>query len=96
MLPFASIGAGSRGRYEVVHGCALDIAGQDYRQPARSHSVRRFDAALNFERDDFLQRIELAVRRVLASGYRTGDMFEPRTCKLGTSHVGDLAVAAMS
>ena len=33
MLPSASLGEGSRGLYEPVHGSAPDIAGQDKANP---------------------------------------------------------------
>ena len=39
--------------------------------------------------------IERAVRAVLAKGYRTQDILQPRTVKVGTSAMGDAVVAAL-
>jgi 3-isopropylmalate dehydrogenase len=35
------------------------------------------------------------VRKVLAAGYRTADIFEPGTRKVGTREMGDAVVAAL-
>lgn len=40
-------------------------------------------------------RIENAVRKVLAQGYRTGDIFEPGTTRVGTKQMGDAVLAAL-
>jgi methylmalonyl-CoA mutase len=41
------------------------------------------------------QRIEGAVKKVLAQGYRTGDIYEPGTKKVGTKEMGDAVLAAL-
>ncbi|MCK9258872.1 MAG: isocitrate/isopropylmalate family dehydrogenase, partial [Azoarcus sp.] len=41
------------------------------------------------------QRIESAVKQVLAQGFRTGDIFEPGTKKVGTREMGDAVLAAL-
>ena len=41
------------------------------------------------------QRIEAAVKQVLAQGFRTGDIFEPGTKKVGTREMGDAVLAAL-
>jgi len=41
-------------------------------------------------------RIEAAVRKVLAQGYRTADIFEAGTNKVGTVEMGDAVVRALS
>jgi 3-isopropylmalate dehydrogenase len=40
-------------------------------------------------------RIEAAVKKVLAQGFRTGDIFEPGMKKVGTREMGDAVVAAL-
>jgi 3-isopropylmalate dehydrogenase len=40
-------------------------------------------------------RVENAVKRVLARGYRTGDIYEPGTNKVGTREMGDAVIAAL-
>ena len=40
-------------------------------------------------------RIENAVKHVLANGYRTGDIYERGTTKVGTKEMGDAVLAAL-
>jgi 3-isopropylmalate dehydrogenase len=40
--------------------------------------------------------IEAAVRRVLADGLRTGDIYTPGTRKVGTIEMGSAVVAALA
>ena len=41
-------------------------------------------------------RIETAVKKVLAQGYRTGDIYERGTNKVGTKEMGDAVLAALA
>jgi 3-isopropylmalate dehydrogenase len=41
-------------------------------------------------------RIESAVRKVLAAGYRTADIFEENTEKVGTAQMGDAVLKALA
>jgi 3-isopropylmalate dehydrogenase len=41
------------------------------------------------------QRIEVAVKKVLAQGLRTGDIYEPGTTRVGTREMGDAVLAAL-
>ena len=45
--------------------------------------------------DEAALRIEKAVKKVLAQGYRTGDIFEAGTQKVGTKAMGDAVLAAL-
>ena len=45
---------------------------------------------------DQAERIEDAVKRVLAQGLRTPDIHEPGTTKVGTEEMGNAVVAALS
>ena len=45
LLPSASLGAGTLGLYEPIHGSAPDIAGQGHRQSLRDDPERRHAAA---------------------------------------------------
>jgi 3-isopropylmalate dehydrogenase len=47
-----------------------------------------------FERADIADRIETAVRAVLAAGLRTGDIALPGDRVIGTRAMGDAVVAA--
>jgi len=83
MLPSASLGAkGPDGRqpalYEPIHGSAPDIAGQGLRQSDRHiRVVRHVPALLVRAWQTMRPLLEKAVERVLAEGYRTGDIMQP-------------------
>ncbi|BBQ00765.1 3-isopropylmalate dehydrogenase [Burkholderia sp. SFA1] len=96
MLPSASMGDGKKGLYEPVHGCAPDIAGRDLANPLASILSAAMMLRMSFDQHEAAARIERAVRRVLASGYRTADIAEPGTKKIGTAQMGDLVVAALA
>ena len=95
MLPSASIGHGTLGLYEPVHGSAPDIAGQDIANPIASilsaAMMLRYSLGLPAEAD----RVERAVRTVLTQGYRTGDIYRDGMKKVGTDAMGDAVVAAL-
>ena len=95
MLPSASMNAESLGLFEPVHGSAPDIAGKDIANPLASilssAMMLRYSLALPDEAD----RIERAVRSVLAAGYRTGDIMQEGMRRVGTSEMGDAVVAAL-
>ena len=42
-----------------------------------------------FGREEEAQRIENAVKKVLSQGYRTGDIYERGTNKVGTREMGE-------
>jgi 3-isopropylmalate dehydrogenase len=96
MLPSASLGTGSKGLYEPVHGTAPDIAGQNIANPLAA--ILSAEMMLRYSFDDVCtaDRISAAVRKVLAAGYRTGDIFQPGMKRLGTREMGDAVVAALS
>jgi 3-isopropylmalate dehydrogenase len=48
-----------------------------------------------FDNEAAAQRIENAVKKVLAAGYRTGDIFEAGMKKVSCSEMGDQIVMAM-
>ncbi|MET0309525.1 MAG: 3-isopropylmalate dehydrogenase [Sphingomonas sp.] len=96
MLPSASLAQGSKGLYEPVHGSAPDIAGKDLANPLAAILSAAMLLRHSFGDEDGANRIEVAVRRVLARGYRTGDIFEAGTNRVGTSAMGDAVVAALA
>lgn len=95
MLPSASIGEGNRGLYEPVHGSAPDIAGKDIANPLAAILSAAMLLRHSFGREKDAARIESAVRKVLASGYRTADIRQPGTRQVGTTEMGDAVVAAL-
>lgn len=95
MLPSASLGKGKRGLYEPVHGCAPDIAGKNIANPLASILSAAMLMRMSGEAPETAERIERAVRRVLASGYRTADIAEPGTRQVGTQEMGNLVAAEL-
>ncbi|HNS92593.1 MAG TPA: isocitrate/isopropylmalate family dehydrogenase, partial [Thauera sp.] len=48
-----------------------------------------------FNQEESARRVESAVKKVLAQGYRTGDIHEPGTKRVGTREMGDAVLAAL-
>jgi 3-isopropylmalate dehydrogenase len=95
MLPSASLDASSKGLYEPVHGSAPDIAGRDVANPLATILSAAMMLRYTFGEEAAARRIENGVRKVLAAGYRTADIFEPGTRKVGTREMGEAVIAAL-
>jgi 3-isopropylmalate dehydrogenase len=95
MLPSASLDAGNKGLYEPIHGSAPDIAGRNVANPLATILSAAMMMRHTFNQEALAVRIEAAVRRVLKHGYRTADIHEPGTRKVGTEEMGDAVVAAL-
>ena len=95
MLPSASLDASSKGLYEPVHGSAPDLSGNDLANPLATILSAAMMLRYTFGQESAALSIEGAVRKVLAAGYRTADIFEPGTRKVGTREMGDAVVAAL-
>ncbi|HWA37804.1 MAG TPA: 3-isopropylmalate dehydrogenase, partial [Burkholderiales bacterium] len=95
MLPSASLGENRKGLYEPVHGSAPDIAGRDVANPIAAVMSAAMLLRYSFQRGEDAARIEKAVRAVLAKGYRTADIAQPGTRKVGTREMGDAIVSAL-
>jgi len=95
MLPSASLNAECQGMYEPIHGSAPDIAGQNIANPLATiisvAMMLRYSLAEVAQAD----RVERAVRQVLASGLRTADIVSEGMTKVSTSAMGDAVVAAL-
>ena len=74
MIPSSSLGAGTCGLYEPIHGSAPDIAGTDKANPIgtilSAAMMLRYSFDLNAEAD----AIERAVSAFLDNNYRTADI----------------------
>ena len=95
MLPSASLDENNKGMYEPCHGSAPDIAGKGVANPLATILSVAMMMRYTFGKEDAALRIENAVKKVLAQGYRTGDIFEPGTKKVGTREMGDAVLAAL-
>ncbi len=96
MLPSASLDASAKGLYEPIHGSAPDIAGQDKANPLATILSLAMMFRYTFERADVADRIERAVRAVLAKGLRTGDIAMPGEKVIGTRAMGEAVAAALA
>ena len=89
MLPSASLNESNKGLYEPCHGSAPDIAGKNMANPLATILSAAMMLRYTFANEEAAQRIETAVKKVLAQGYRTVDIHEPGMQKLGTREMGD-------
>ena len=96
MLPSASLNAGNQGLYEPSHGSAPDIAGKGVANPLATILSAAMMLRFSLNQPEAADRIESAVKSVLASGLRTGDIWSEGTKRVGTREMGDAVVAALS
>jgi 3-isopropylmalate dehydrogenase len=95
MLSSASLGEGSFGLYEPVHGSAPDIAGQGISNPIATILSVALMFRLTFNYEDAAASIEAAVKEVLDAGHRTGDIAVDKSKAIGTVEMGDLIIQHM-
>ncbi len=89
MIPSSSLGEGSRGLYEPIHGSAPDIAGQDRANPIGTILSAAMMLKYSFDMDEEAEAIEKAVNQVLDEGLRTGDMMAEGSTPVSCSGMGD-------
>jgi 3-isopropylmalate dehydrogenase len=95
MLPSASLNEKSFGLYEPIHGSAPDIAGKDIANPLATILSAAMMLRYTFDLPEAAERIETAVRKVLAQGIRTDDIFQPGMTRVGTAGMGDAVLAVL-
>lgn len=93
MLPSASLNAKNQGLYEPSHGSAPDIAGKGLANPLATILSAAMMLRFSLNQEAAAQRIEAAVKAVLAKGLRTADIYSAGTTKVGTKEMGDAVVA---
>ena len=96
MLPSASLNAAGKGLYEPSHGSAPDIAGRDIANPLATILSAAMMLRYSLNQPEAADRIESAVRDVLASGLRTADIWSEGDKRVGTREMGDAVVAAIT
>ncbi len=96
MLPSASLDANNKGLYEPSHGSAPDIAGQGTANPLATILSAAMMLRYSLQQPQAADRIEAAVQQVLASGYRTPDIWCDGTRRSSTREMGDAVVAALT
>jgi 3-isopropylmalate dehydrogenase len=95
MLPSASLDANNKGMYEPSHGSAPDIAGKDVANPLATILSAAMMLRYTFNDETNAVRIENAVKKALAQGYRTADIYTDGCNKVGCNAMGDAVVAAL-
>ncbi|HXD40534.1 MAG TPA: 3-isopropylmalate dehydrogenase [Ramlibacter sp.] len=96
MLPSASLNTSSQGLYEPSHGSAPDIAGKGIANPLATILSAAMMLRYSLDQSQAADRIESAVKDVLASGLRTADIYSEGTKQVGTREMGDAVVAAIT
>ena len=89
MIPSSSLGEGSRGLYEPIHGSAPDIAGQNKANPIGTILSAAMMLKYSFDLDEEAAAIEAAVNKALDAGLRTGDMMAEGCTPVSCSEMGD-------
>ncbi len=74
MLPSASLGEGTRGLYEPIHGSAPDIAGQGKANPIATILSASMMLLYAFDERSAADDVVSAVDKTLEAGYRTADL----------------------
>ncbi|MBP6815672.1 MAG: 3-isopropylmalate dehydrogenase [Burkholderiaceae bacterium] len=95
MLPSASLNAKGFGLYEPIHGSAPDIAGKGLANPLATILSTAMMLRYSLNQPAAADRVEAAVRKVLAQGLRTADIAESGRPTVGTQAMGDAVLAAL-
>jgi 3-isopropylmalate dehydrogenase len=93
MLPSASLGTGQHGDYrfglyEPSGGSAPDIAGKGVANPIAQILSVAMMLRYSFHLNDTAARIEYAVRKTIAKGLRTKDIWSEGTALVSTKEIG--------
>jgi len=95
MLPSASLDAHHKGLYEPIHGSAPDTAGKNLANPLATILSAAMMLRYSFGLADAASAVEVAVRKTLASGVATGDIFREGCTRVGTDAMGDAVLKAL-
>lgn len=95
LLPSASLGAGTRGLYEPIHGSAPDLAGQQVANPLGTilSAALLLRYSLNLPHE--AEAVEGAVERAVWEGCRTRDIVGAGERVLSTRQMGDAVIARL-
>jgi len=97
MLPSASLGETKNGNYlsglyEPVHGSAPDIAGKNIANPIATILSFSMMIFYSFNNQELSQIIDNSVKKVLDNSFRTEDIMDKKSKKVGTKEMGDLII----
>lgn len=96
MLPSASLNDKKQGLYEPSHGSAPDIAGKGIANPLATILSAAMMLRFSLNQAAAADRIETAVKAVLAQGLRTPDIYSTGATKVSTVQMGDAVVKALA
>ena len=88
MIPSSSMGDGTRGLYEPIHGSAPDIAGQDKANPIGTILAAAMMLRYSFDMAAEADAIENAVDAALEAGFRCGDIMQAGCTLVGCREMG--------
>ena len=88
MIPSSSMGDGSRGLYEPIHGSAPDIAGQDIANPIGMILAAAMMLRYSLDMPREAEAVEQAVSAALEDGVRTSDIAAPGQAAVGCAAMG--------
>jgi 3-isopropylmalate dehydrogenase len=88
MLPSASLDERGKGLYEPIHGSAPDIAGKGVANPLAAILSAAMMLRYSLGEPAAAERIERAVKKALADGYRTADIYTEGARRVGTEEMG--------
>ena len=95
LLPSASLAEGSFGLYEPSGGTAPDIAGKGIANPIAQILSAALMLQHSFQQGEAAQSIQQAVRKAIAGGYRTGDIFTAGGKRVNTKEMGEAILASI-
>ena len=95
MIPSSSLGDGTRGMYEPIHGSAPDIAGQNKANPIGTILSAAMMLKYSFGLDAEAAAIEAAVNKALDDGLRTADMMDEGCTLASCSEMGSAITARL-
>jgi 3-isopropylmalate dehydrogenase len=95
MLPSASMNANNQGLFEPSHGSAPDIAGKGIANPLATILSAAMMLRFSLNQPESADRIETAVKAVLAQGLRTADIFSEGSTRVSTLEMGNAVVKAL-
>jgi len=96
MLPSASMDENNKGLFEPIHGSAPDIAGKDLANPLATILSVSMMLRYSFGHLEIADRIDNAVKLVLANGLRTKDITQPGCKEVGTQQMGDAVIERLT
>lgn len=95
MLPSASLGDGSAGLYEPIHGSAPDIAGQGIANPCGTIGSVALMLRHSLDLHEEAGRLESAIRETIRAGKRTADIATDGTEVLSTGQMTEAIISSL-